>query len=209
MKTQDELTFDPESFDWNEVYSGLAEDYEPPDLSLLETIATIASGRALDVGCGAGGLVVALAEAGWTVTGVDIVPKAIAAARQVIAQRNVQATLQVGNATTWRPEGTFDLITNSFALPMTRAERAPVYVMMRQALRPGGHVLIKDFDPAMSRFDHFAGIDMVPVDELTEAFAGFELLRAEVVDTPAHHHSDSHTDEHWTATFFHARKPVE
>ena len=39
-------------------------------------------GRALDLGCGTGFWSVGLAQRGWEVTGVDIVPKAVRAARQ-------------------------------------------------------------------------------------------------------------------------------
>jgi SAM-dependent methyltransferase len=39
-------------------------------------------GKALDIGCGNGGWTLRLAERGWQVTGVDIVPKALRAARE-------------------------------------------------------------------------------------------------------------------------------
>lgn len=40
-------------------------------------------GRALDLGCGAGVWSVRLAQRGWEVTGIDIVPKAVRAAEDL------------------------------------------------------------------------------------------------------------------------------
>ena len=74
-------------FDWNEAYSGDASDYAEPDSGLIEIIDGLRPGRALDIGCGAGGLVVALAERKWQVTGVDIAAKAIEAARKIGRRR--------------------------------------------------------------------------------------------------------------------------
>ncbi len=211
MNNQDQLKFDPQNFDWNDAYSGSADDYEPPDELIVATTASLPPGRALDVGCGAGGLIVALAKQGWQADGIDGAAKAIAAAGKVVAKHGVSAELEVADARHWRPQASYDLVTNSFALPMTVAKRRPVYAMIRDALAPGGSVIIKDFDPQMSRFPHFGGecgIDMVSPEELLEAFAGFDIVRAEVVDTPVHHHAGhDRAAEAWTATFFHARKP--
>ena len=49
------------SYDWNEAYTGRAEnDYEAPDEELLAMIEPLGPGRALDLGCGAGGLAIAM-----------------------------------------------------------------------------------------------------------------------------------------------------
>ena len=47
-------------------------------------------GRALDLGCGSGIWSVKLAERGWEVTGVDIVPKAVQRARERARKANVE-----------------------------------------------------------------------------------------------------------------------
>ena len=108
---------DHDRFDWNQSYSGSATDYAEPDSAMVDIIDGLTLGRALDIGCGAGGLVVALAQRGWQVTGIDIATKAIEAAREVIQTERVDAELFVADATTWKANGTFDLITSSFALP--------------------------------------------------------------------------------------------
>ncbi|GAB4526852.1 MAG: hypothetical protein Tsb0020_44500 [Haliangiales bacterium] len=198
------------SFDWNHMYSGEASDCEPADTLMVQTIDGLPPGRALDIGCGAGGMLLALAERGWTVAGIDLASKGIAAARKALASRGLAATLEVADATTWRPTQAFDLITSSFALPGTPAERARVFAMAKQALAPGGIVLLKDFDSTMTKPAQFAHYQLMTTDELTSAFVGFEILRAEVVPTPPHDHDGSgrYAGEHWTAALLYARKPA-
>lgn len=80
----------------------------PPEL--LEFIDTHRPGRAIDIGCGTGTNVVALAKAGWQVTGVDFAPRAIGLARRKIAQAGVQAEVAIEDATRLEGiRGPFDL----------------------------------------------------------------------------------------------------
>lgn len=194
-----------ERFEWNDIYEGTSADYRAPDPHLLSIIEGIAPGRALDVGCGAGGLAVALAKRGWTVTGIDIAPNAIAAATAVAAEHGVRASFEVADASSWTPDGTFDLIVSCFALPDDRAARRPAFAMMRDALAVGGTVLLQDFDAAMARMPHFAPFELVTLEELRLAFDGFDVIRSEIVETPAH--SSAEDSGPWTAALFRAVKP--
>lgn len=200
---------DQNTFDWNESYSGEASDYEAPDAAMLEVIDGLRTGRAFDVGCGAGGMVVALAQRGWQVTGVDIAAKAIKAARQIVEAQGIEAELYVADATAWKPSSEYDLITSSFALPGSKKGRVSLYQTIRESLAPGGTVLLKDFDTTMKRVEFFAGLDLVTIQEFTAAFAGFDVIRAEIVDTPKHDHGHGGQQPagHWTAVLFQARKP--
>jgi SAM-dependent methyltransferase len=56
-------------------------------------------GRALDLGCGTGFWSVRLAQRGWEVTGVDIVPKAVRIARERARRAGVNALFVEGSAT--------------------------------------------------------------------------------------------------------------
>ena len=57
------------------------------------------AGRVLDVGCGYGRIAVPLARAGFDVTGLDIAPNLVRAARREAARRGVALTLDVGSMT--------------------------------------------------------------------------------------------------------------
>ncbi|MEQ9318061.1 MAG: class I SAM-dependent methyltransferase [Polyangiaceae bacterium] len=196
------------TWDWNDMYAGSQQDLQPPDPLVLETALALPPGRVLDVGCGAGGLLLALTEAGWQASGIDVARRAIAAERAVFAERGLSASLATANAATWTPETTFDLVTNSFALPNTKDEQTAALRMMRAAVAPGGTVVIKDFDPAMIAVTGLSAFHHATLDELVAPFDGFEILRAEVVDTPPHDHdgAGAHAGERWTASFVVARR---
>jgi len=197
-------------FEWNDVYTGSASDYTAPDPWFLDVARGLAKARALDLGCGAGGLVGALAQRGWEVTGVDIASRAIDAASQVLAERGLEATLEVADATGWQASSQYELVTSSYALPTCPDERASVFRAMREALAPGGVLLLKEHDTSMQRLPHFAAYDLPSVDEVRAAFEGFELVRADVEEyevDPAYR-SDPEVSELWKAVVLHARKPL-
>jgi cyclopropane fatty-acyl-phospholipid synthase-like methyltransferase len=194
-------------FEWNDIYTGTTDDYMEADSELLEIIETLHPGAALDIGCGSGGLVAAMVEKGWEVTGVDIAPKAVEAARKVLDARGLHASLEVANAADWKPSQRFDLITNSFALPATQAEQSALFQTIRDSLNPGGTVLIKDFDAEMQKREEFSRFHCPTIEELAKAFEGFEVLRAEVKQTPhAHGHRGEADAAESTAALFCARK---
>lgn len=58
-----------------------------------------ARGRALDLGCGRGQHSIQLAERGWEVTGVDLEPRAITAARRHATEAGQQVTFIAGDVT--------------------------------------------------------------------------------------------------------------
>lgn len=63
-------------------------------------------GRALDLGCGTGIWSVRLAQRGWEVTGVDIVPKAILQARDRARESGTKVRFLEGDVTALRAAGT-------------------------------------------------------------------------------------------------------
>ena len=80
----------------------------PPEL--LDFIQNHEPGRAIDIGCGTGTNVITLANAGWTVTGVDFAPRAIKLARQKARKAGTQAEFLIRDATKLSGiSGPFDL----------------------------------------------------------------------------------------------------
>ena len=57
------------------------------------------SGRVLDVGCGYGRIAVPLARAGFAVTGLDVSPNLLRAARREAASHGVAVRLDLGSMT--------------------------------------------------------------------------------------------------------------
>lgn len=199
-------------FEWNDIYQGSANDYMKPDGMILESAMALGTGRVLDVGCGAGGLLAALGSAGWTLSGIDIAPKAIAAARQILGARGLEASLEVADAATWQAPAKYDLITSSFALPTSKEDQQKLFTKMQEWLAPGGSIIIKDFDASMKRHKVFARFHCPTLDELVAAFAALEIVQAEIVDTPAHDHGhEGHGDgleDHRSAAFVHVKCPM-
>jgi SAM-dependent methyltransferase len=62
-------------------------------------------GRALDLGCGRGHWSVTLAQRGWDVTGVELVPKAMRAARAHASDAGVKVQVVQGDVTILREAG--------------------------------------------------------------------------------------------------------
>jgi SAM-dependent methyltransferase len=76
-----------------------------PTSDLVELVAGASPsspGRALDIGCGTGTDSIYLAEHGWEVTGVDMVPKALAIARRKAAAAGVSPRFVEGDVTRLR-----------------------------------------------------------------------------------------------------------
>ena len=72
----------------------------PPELSaLVEGSDALPPGRALDLGCGTGAQAVYLAQHGWQVTGVDLVPQPLEDARRKADAAGVRPTWVQGDIT--------------------------------------------------------------------------------------------------------------
>ncbi|GAB1515102.1 class I SAM-dependent methyltransferase [Actinophytocola sp. KF-1] len=108
--------------------------------------------RALDLGCGSGAQLVALARRGWQATGVDAVGKAVRRARARAAAAGVTVTLLQGDVTALDPGrvgtghrlvldiGCFHGLTDEQRVRMGRsvdAVAAPDAVLVLLAFRPG------------------------------------------------------------------------
>jgi SAM-dependent methyltransferase len=72
----------------------------PPELvALVEGDRALPVGKFLDIGCGTAPCTVYAARHGWDATGVDIVPRALKAARRRVAGSGVAARLIEGDVT--------------------------------------------------------------------------------------------------------------
>lgn len=107
----------------------------------LESVIDLNGARVLEIGCGTGSGLVALAERGARVTGVDLDQGALQVARTRCALHDVVATLQVANAIDVRElfgNSTFDLIIFYATLEhMLPEERLQAIADTWSMLRPG------------------------------------------------------------------------
>ncbi|MBB5787899.1 class I SAM-dependent methyltransferase [Jiangella mangrovi] len=120
-----------------------AERESWPDVE--RRICTSATGRVLDVGCGAGRHAVPLAADGLEVVGVDTSPGAVA----VACERGVDA--RIGSATALpaglEPFDTVLLLGNNVGL-LGSAQTAPVVLAeLARVTVPGGRLLVSGIDP--------------------------------------------------------------
>lgn len=74
-------------------------DHELPPPEVMEAVAALPAGRALDLGCGLGRASIYLAGLGWQVDGVDFVGIAVAEARRRAATADLAVNFHVGSVT--------------------------------------------------------------------------------------------------------------
>ncbi|MFE2365468.1 MULTISPECIES: trans-aconitate 2-methyltransferase [Streptomyces] len=179
---------DPHPFDWDAVYRGDGSDTTAPDPLLLAPADALTPGRALDLGCGAGGNALALAERGWRVTGVDIAPRAIAGTRAGACARGLELELLVADTAQWRPETTYGFVLSSYALPPRGPARTATLAAAAAALAPGGILALGEWDE--EGCDWGADGDLVTLEEIRTHLSdlGLDIVCAERLRVPRHRH---------------------
>lgn len=141
--------------------------------------------KALDLGCGSGAHTLTLAERGWTVTGVDLVPKALERARRRIAQHGVTAELVRADVTALPPEtvGTgYDLFLDIGCFHgLAPDERAAMGRAVTAIATPGATMLLLAFKAGAAPRPLPRGADQPDIEA---AFAGWTVtdVEAAVVD---------------------------
>jgi 2-polyprenyl-3-methyl-5-hydroxy-6-metoxy-1,4-benzoquinol methylase len=151
--------------------------------------------RALCPGEGEGRNAVFLAAHGLAVTAVDFAPAALARAESLAAERGVMIDTVTADLSRWTwPVAAFDLVVLVF-VQLTEDERVPVHHGARDALAPGGLLVLEAFatgealacgprgdasryDAAMLRAD-FAGLTILSLTTGTTLLAEGEGHRGE------------------------------
>ena len=170
--------------DWEQAYREGETPWDkgsasPPLIAYLAEHHIV--GRVLVPGCGTGHDVLALAEAGAEVTGVDIAPRALAIARKRVHQGKVQWIegdfLDLGQV----EASYYDWVVEHTCLcALDPAERERDVRSVRHALKPGG-CLWAVFFREVADYDGLEPPHPIDAKEIDQLFAdGFELLDAYV-----------------------------
>lgn len=128
-----------------------------PNGSLVDEVAGLRPGTALDLGCGQGGDAIWLAQLGWTVTAVDISATALET-----AARNATAAGVPSEAIAWEhrdlsaapPAGPFDLVTATFLHSPVELPRTRILREAAGAVAPGGTLLVIGHLPSPAHPHH-------------------------------------------------------
>jgi SAM-dependent methyltransferase len=156
-----------------------------PTADLVELVeGASAPGRALDLGCGTGTDSVYLAQHGWDVTGVDMVPRALAIARRKAVAASVSPRFVKGDVTRLRDFGVGDgytLLLDFGCFHTLPQDRRDAYVRSAsEVAAPGSMFLLYGFKRPPRLAPMQAGLT---AEEVRERFAGnrWELVSAEPV----------------------------
>ena len=166
---------------WEDFYGGERRWSGKPNASLVEEVADLEPGTALDLGCGEGGDAIWLAAQGWTVTGADISQTALDIAARHAAEAGVAVTWERHDLAVSQPAGSFDLVTTSFLHSKVELPRAQILRAGAAAVAPDGTLLIVGHAPsAEHRHADLPGPDEV-VAELALPEDAWEPVKSELV----------------------------
>ncbi len=198
-----------ERFELADPYAAIPELYDlehatyDDDLDLYLPLARAASQPILELGCGSGRLLIPLARAGSTVTGLDSSPPMLARAEAAAVAAGVgdRVSLVTGSMVTadQAVSGPFGLIIvglNSLMHIPTLAAQRQTLASARRLLAPGGRMVVDVFNPvpaflqAMergvqhegtwlrddgSRVDKFAARQVFPADQQIETDLWYDV----------------------------------
>jgi len=139
------------------------------DIDLLLSFADIVGDPILEMGCGSGRILLALAEAGHDVTGIDHSETMLGRAREAIGKRELDGSIQLTHGSMMEadsaPGGPFGLVIFSLNalmhLPTAASQRLALESALR-ALDPKGQLILDLMNPTP---DHLTSLGAAPILE--------------------------------------------
>jgi SAM-dependent methyltransferase len=150
---------------WEERYASTDRVWSGhPNRVVVDEVAGLTPGRALDVAAGEGGDAIWLAEQGWTVTALDLAQAAVDRGAVHAGQRGVgdRITWIRADARTWRTDERFELVTSAY-LHLPAGTREPWLASVAELVAPGGTLLVVAH--------HASDAAVVPRPDAPELFA--------------------------------------
>ena len=148
-----------------------------PAPELIRFVAQNPPGNALDLGCGTGTNILYLAEHGWSVTGIDFVPKAIRQAKKKLKRFSAKLLVEdVAHLKSLDIPGPYDLLLDMGCFHnLSFAQRENVVSGMRFWLDPGASIMIYAFQ----RINDTQSMGISTEEMLAYFEDGFKLIDVE------------------------------
>ena len=152
-----------------------------PNVFLASQKALLKPGqRALAVADGEGRNGVWLAQQGLSVVSVDFSSLAVEKARRLAAERGVEVEFHVADVLAWDwPREAFDIVAAIFIQFAAPRERDILFARMKEALKPGGHLILQGYTPKQLEYrtgGPSAVENLYTAALLREAFADMHIL---------------------------------
>ena len=176
---------------WNEVWDTVDPSETSHDALLQSVASEMRPGRALDVGCGAGGNAIWLAERGWEVTGLDFSEVAVQKCKEVAANRGLSIEFIASDASTYEPKAQYQLVI-SFYIQLPPDQRRQILSNAASALAPGGKLLFVSHDRSAPPpgWDADELNSLTTPDEVVVELPSLRIERAEVIEEIGAHMAD-------------------
>ncbi|ADB48917.1 class I SAM-dependent methyltransferase [Conexibacter woesei] len=168
---------------WESFYDGEQHRWSgKPNRSLVDEIAAVAPGSALDLGCGEGGDAIWLAARGWTVTAVDISHRALEVAAGHAAAAGVadRITWERHDLAASLPAGSFDLVAATYLHSPVALPRTEILRTAAAAVAAGGTLLVIGHAPSAAHPHHDLPGPQEVVDELALPADRWQLRTSEL-----------------------------
>src|SRR5262245_51029862 len=154
---------------------------------VVDTLAELQPGLALDLACGSGRHAVWLAGRGWRVTAVDFSSEALRQARELAAEEGADVAWMEADLLAYEPPAeTFDLVLVAY-LHVPADQRRQMLAKATAAVAPGGVFLLVGHDLANigtgAPGPTNPALLYTPADIVPE-LSGLELQRSESVTRP-------------------------
>lgn len=177
------MSFDHEAL-WSARYREAGDDYlfgTAPNKFLAARSGYFGDGvSVLSVADGEGRNSVWLAEQGCAVTATEISPVALEKAAKLARGRHVAVNLMQADILNWTwPQHAFDVVVGIFIQFAGPAERPRLLAGMKEAVKPGGLLLLQGYTPDQLKFrtgGPSAAENLYTAALLREAFADWEIV---------------------------------
>ena len=177
---------------WDERYAGESFHFgtAPNAFLAAQRHRLPTRGLALAVADGEGRNGVWLAEQGLDVLAVDASPVGLDKSRRLAAERGVSLRYELADLATWDfGHERFDVIAAIFIQFAAPALRARIFKGLREALKPGGLLLLEGYRPEQLAYGTGgpAAVENLYTEAmLREAFASLQIDELAASDTPIH-----------------------